>query len=180
MPAKKAPGRPSGQSGRVVDLPVKKRASTKRTTGQTYAKDPQQPYIRISQRTAAMLDEGDNFDEWDDEELRRGQRKVNGQFRGPPPAIVPRGAYNELVERTINQCMETMRQAMPAMVDVLITMAKDDGLKASDRIKIIEMMMDRVFGKPKERKDLRVTQGSEPWRTALDVAIVSDEEETGS
>lgn len=133
-------------------------------------------YIRISNKTKALLAEDHDFEEWDEEELRRGERKVNGKFVGRAPAIIPRGAYEELVRRTIDQCMEQMRENMPALIESLTEMALDPNIEAKDRIKIIGMFMDRVFGKPVERKAVALTNGPAKWEGVLDVAIVNDED----
>lgn len=133
--------------------------------------------LTIGASTADLLDNPSQVLDWDDEELRVGHRRgADGHIKGAPPRVIPRIVYEELVRRTIDQCLETMRENMPAMVNVLVKIATDDGIDAKDRIKAIDLMMNRIFGKPKERVQLEFTDRERPlWEKALDVAIINDE-----
>lgn len=137
-------------------------------------------YITVGANTASLLENPSQVLEWDDEELRRGVRRLaNGRWpQGEPPKVIPRAVYDELVRRTIDECLETMRENMPAMVQTLVHIANDKDIKAADRIKAIDMMMNRIFGKPKERVEVAFSEKERPlWEKALDVAIVPADEE---
>lgn len=135
-------------------------------------------YITIGSSTADLIENPSQVLDWDDEELRRGVRRLsNGKWpQGEPPKVIPRIVYEELVRRTIDECMEMMRENMPAMIQTLVNIATDEGVEPQHRIKAIDLMMNRIFGKPKERVQVEFSQRERPlWEKALDVAIVNGE-----
>lgn len=97
----------------------------------------------------------------DDEELARGQLKdVDGTFKGRPPALVPR-EFGLAVQREMKRRFEEIFS-----VDVLevaqqyVNLAKDQGIPAKDRAKMMQYAMERIFGViPKE---VKLTQ-EQPW-----------------
>jgi hypothetical protein len=157
--------------------------AAKRTSGRqaVVPRRGKSAYITIGANTADLIEDPLQVLEWDDEELRRGQKRNSlGRFTGEPPKIIPRIVYDELIRRTIDTCLETMRENMPAMIETLVTIASDPGIEPKDRIKAIDLMMNRIFGKPKERVQVEFGRNEKPlWEKALDVAVVnsSDDEE---
>jgi hypothetical protein len=137
-----------------------------------------QGYLTIGAATAELIEDPLQVLEWDDEELRKGHRRNSRGSFGEAPTIIPRIVYEELVRRTIDTCLETMRENMPAMVEVLVKIATDEGIDAKDRIKAIDLMMNRIFGKPKERVQVEFGKNERPlWEKALDVAVVNSSDE---
>lgn len=136
--------------------------------------------VRLGPTTAELMNDPDLILSWDDEELRRGYRRNKaGVFdERNAPEVIPRAVYNELWRRTIATCNEMMRTAMPEAIAVLIELAKSDKVKDADRIKAIQMIMDRVLGKVPEKVLVAETEaGAKPkWANALDVSIVSGDE----
>lgn len=134
-------------------------------------------YIRIGHATIDLMEDPSQLLDWDDEELRRGcRRNKNGGFPAAKSEIIPRKVYDELVKRTIDHCFEKMRYNMPEMIDIMMVMLRDPGVMPRDKLKAIEMMMNRVFGKPTERHIIKVGQERKAWQEALDIAIVNDPE----
>jgi hypothetical protein len=138
-------------------------------------------YIRIGANTAALIEDPSQVLEWDDDELRRGCRKSkDGGFPAATTKIIPRAVYDELMRRTIDSCLEEMRYNMPEMIQALMVIVRDPGVDAGNKIKAIGMMMDRVFGKPKERVQVSWESKERPlWEKALDVAIVNEPVDEG-
>lgn len=136
--------------------------------------------IRIGPSAVDLFENPEQVLEWDDEELRRGMRRQpNGSFRGSEPIVIPRAVYNELWRRTTAQAMELMRESLPEAVAVLVQLAKSPHVQDRDRIKAIEMIMDRVLGKQVDTSIFLGGDMDKPkpkWESALDVAIVSTED----
>lgn len=128
--------------------------------------------IRLSETNTKILETGDLSD-WDDEELIRGQRKDrNGRWTGRPPKMVPKLLHDELVRRTLERAQELMRSNLEAAVTVLTELALNPEVQPKDRLKAIEIVMDRVMGKAPERIELSATV--KPWEQALAGGIVRD------
>ena len=134
--------------------------------------DGQRAFVRLSVGNTRMLLGADDVSEWDDEELQRGYRKdKNGNFRGSPPTLIPRAIHQEITRRNMEKAMVIMRDSLPDAVQVLTEIATNPLVEARDRIKAIEIIMDRVMGKAADR--VEVTQNAPPWAKALQGAIVS-------
>jgi hypothetical protein len=132
-------------------------------------------YIRIGAVTANLLEDPNSVLDWDDDELRAGcRRNSNGRFPAAKSTVIPRVVYDELMKRTIDHCMEKMRHNMPEMIDIMMVIIRDPGVQARDKLKAIEMMMNRVFGKPTERIVIKAGQEKQAWQKALDIAIVNE------
>jgi hypothetical protein len=164
-------------------MAAKKATATGRPTANgrgTSQRQRPRDMIRIGPSAVELIENPESVLEWDDEELRRGQRRgPNGSFKGSPPAVIPRAVYNELWRRTTAQAMELMRESLPEAVALLLALAKSPNTQDRDRIKAIEMIMDRVLGKVPENVMFAETgvEGTKPkWATALDVAIVSSDD----
>ena len=119
--------------------------------------------------TRIMLDLED-LTEWDDEEIAHGQRRDRrGKFPGPPPKILPRALHDEMVRRTLSKAQELMRENLVKAVEALTQIATDDLADEKDRLKAIELIMNRVMGK--EPQKVEVTAQAK-WELALASAIV--------
>lgn len=139
---------------------------------------PQRAFMRMSRGNTLLLTGQDDISTWDDDELRRGQRKdKNGRFQGRRPKVVPTAVHNELVRRTLNRANEMLRENLHEAIKVLVEIAKDKRAEDKDRLRAVDMIMNRVMGKTPEK--INITSEVEPWQEAMDdaVFIVPDEEE---
>lgn len=128
--------------------------------------------VRVSKSTSKALSSGDLSD-WDDEELARGQkRSKDGSFRGRPPAIVPKVLHDELVRRTLENAQNILVDNIQDACTALTEIVKDPDANDSDRLKAIDMIMNRVMGKAPEK--VEITAEIKPWEQALESGILRD------
>src|SRR4051812_12436616 len=100
--------------------------------------------VRVGASNAGLLAGDDNIREWDDEELLRGQRRDrNGRFTGAPPKVVPKAVHDELVRRTMGKAGDLLRVNLLAATEVLISIAADETVEPSVRLKAVGMIQDR-------------------------------------
>lgn len=157
---------------------LKKKADEGRSHGDERA------LVRVGPANTKVLTGEDDLSEWDDEELRRGQRRdKNGRFQGRAPVIVPKRIHDELVRRTIAGAGKLLQENLTVAVEMLIEVVKGQDTEDKDKIKAIGMVMDRVMGKTPEKVE---HVGETPkWQIAMqngivtvnDPAVVTDEEE---
>jgi hypothetical protein len=130
--------------------------------------------IRMGKASTDVMLGLDDLSEWDEEELRRGRkravRKGKANFYGPDPVAVPKQCMDELARRITQQAQELMRDSLVEAVRVLTEMAKDPSFEAKDRVKAIEMIMNRTMGKDPVKLEAHVEL---PWMAALKGGIVS-------
>jgi hypothetical protein len=115
--------------------------------------------IRIAERTADVLDNPDEIREWDDEELHRGRRRdKNGKFTGRDPIVVPTPVYREMMRRQLRKAQmllgENLEEAVKALNDIISSSAAED----KDKIKAVQILLDRVMGRNPEHVEVNVKQ----------------------
>lgn len=119
-----------------------------------------------------------DLDEWDDDELYRGQRKNSrGTFANKPLKYIPTSVHQELVKRQMRLAQHHLNahlfKASQALVDIITSPGTED----SDRMRAISMLFDRTLGKAPEK--VEVTSDA-PWVLALrDMVVVGNETQAG-
>lgn len=127
-------------------------------------------YLRVSKQTAELISGEDSLDKWDDEELLRGyKRDKGGKFRGRPPKIVPRDVHNELLKRRLAFAQHHLAHNLEVAVKTLTTIIQDPDAEDTDKLRAINMVVERVMGK--EPIKVEHSQDS-PWLVALQGAMV--------
>lgn len=135
----------------------------------------QRAIVRMGQMNTRILTGQEDLSTWDDEELKRGQRKdKNGRFQGKPPVIVPKSLHNELVRRTLSQVEELMRENAYACVEALVDIVKGKDTEDKDRIKAAEIIMNRVLGKEPVRLEIGAIKSK--FEEAFEAMIVPDDD----
>src|SRR6266496_6375102 len=105
MPAKKVAAKKGGRIP-VSNSPLKNGQSNRYKRGSSASNG----YIRIGPQTMELMEHPESILDWDDDELRAGQRKDReGKVNGTAPRVIPRAAYDELMRRTIDESLEIMR-----------------------------------------------------------------------
>lgn len=104
----------------------------------------------------------------DPTELARGQLKdKNGEFKGRPPAIVPRAFHDacirELISRGKTLYQENYVQAINAMTEIA-----QNGDKDSDRIKAAQFVIERLEGKVPDKVEI---SQSDPFKEMIAGAV---------
>lgn len=126
--------------------------------------------IRVGVGTTQVLTGQDDLSTWDEEELRRGRRRGrNGKFQGKDPVVVPKAVHDELVRRTLSEAQTLMRDNLVRAIEVLVEIVDSPQYEAKDRLKAIDMIVERVMGKPKEVIEI---SGTQKWELALRGGIV--------
>lgn len=126
----------------------------------------------VSKTTADVLDGTDDLSQWDDEEIRRGQRRAkDGTFRGAPPKLVPQAVHAERHRRTLTRAHALFTENVEAAVQVLVDLALDTTVPPSDRIKAALIVAERVMGKNPQA--IEVAVHTPKFMQAIAGAIVS-------
>lgn len=128
-------------------------------------------YIRVGKRNTRILTGQEDLSEWSDEELKRGQRRdKNGRWQGRPPSVVPKPLHDELVRRTLKRANDVMRDSIDDAVKVLTNIVNDESVEPKDRLRAINMVLERVMGKTPDKVEV---SGEAPWQIALNAGIVN-------
>lgn len=129
-------------------------------------------FMRLGISTTKVLLGEDDVEEWDDEELEHGRpRDKTGKFTGADPVIVPKACYDEMVRRVLIKANTMMRENLLGAIQMLTDIIKDPYSENKDKIKAIDMIMNRVMGKTPEK--IEVSAHKEQWQTAIEGSIVS-------
>lgn len=162
-----------GSGQKPTALQAKKRASRlsniqKRREAGLPHQDRARIYLGKTNTNILLGDE--DVSGWTEEELVAGRRQSkNGTFSGRPPTVVPKKVHDELVKRTLRNAQEHMRQNLEGVVEVLTSIAMASDVPPKDRLKAIQMIMDRVMGKVPDTVNLRPDM---PWVQAITDGIV--------
>lgn len=131
--------------------------------------------LEVNPRMADVIDNPDLLKEWDDEEIARGQKRdKNGRFTGNPPAVLPRAILEEQNRRSVRKANDKLARSVEDGVKALAEIiAHSDDDKA--RVKAIEIMMNRVMGKPEGTVNINHGLQDQPWMKALQAALLVGE-----
>jgi len=134
--------------------------------------------VRVGTAATKVLSGEDDLSDWDEEELRKGMRRVNkpgsryhGKFQGKAPVVVPKALHDELVRRQMDAASKMLHENLGAAVQVLVEICNDEDTEAKDRLRAVGMILDRVMGKAPEKVEF--TGEMKPWQIALQGAIVN-------
>lgn len=183
MTARKQPARRKGgtkQSGVVSDINQRRRNSTpnalrrKRELGNDHGSE--RALLRIGPSSTKVLTGADDLSEWDDEELRRGKRRVQqgrfaGRFMGKDPVVVPKALHDELVKRTLAEATKLFYENVVEAVQILVDLIRDEDVEPKDKLRAIAMITDRAMGKAPEK--VEISGEMAPWEIALRGGIVN-------
>ncbi|GGI09785.1 hypothetical protein [Egicoccus halophilus] len=129
--------------------------------------------IHVGGVNAAILKGEEDVGEWDEEELWRGRRRdTAGTFRGRPPTVVPFEVHQELNRRKLDEALEVCRSSVVDAVKLWQELVADHEADMKYRLEAARQIADRVLGKPVDRTQVEVSLRPEPWREAIEVAVV--------
>lgn len=156
--------------GRSTPAALRKRRAAGENVDDTRA------FVRVGQTATDVLTGVDDLSDWDDEELRRGRRRCRikgsrwfGKFQGSDPIVVPKALHDELVKRTLDKANKLFQENLLAAVEVLVDLCTDTSVEPRDRLKAVQMITERVMGKPKDTVEFT---GDKKWELALTGGIV--------
>lgn len=119
----------------------------------------------------------DDLSEWTDEELQRGKRKVNGQFHGPDPKVLPRAIVDELNRRTFQQATSIVRDDVEDAVRLWGDIVRDPEADLALRLEASKEIANRILGKPTERTQVQLSVDRAPWERAIMAGLVGTDAE---
>lgn len=121
--------------------------------------------------TTAVLTGEDDPRDWDDEEILHGRRRdKNGNFSGKDPDVVPRAVHNELIRRSLRKADRRFRNMQEVALDALEDIIKGAETEDKDRLKAIDMVLQRTIGKVPDKIEVAVQEA--PWEGLVVAAIV--------
>lgn len=130
-------------------------------------------FVHVSEATANLIAGEVDVGEWDDEELFRGySRAKDGTFKGRPPSVVPIGVYQEFIRRQMQRAEQGFANNLTHAVQNLIRISEDPDVPANVRLRALEMIFDRVLGKPKERVEIGPLIADPAWKQTIDAVTV--------
>lgn len=107
--------------------------------------------LQVGPKTLALLRDP-NFEEWDDEDLIRGQQKdKRGRYNGKLPKVVPLGLLQELHKRNASKAIHKLEQTLIPAVKYLCDVAEGKAEPDPDRIRVCETLLNRILGKQADR-----------------------------
>lgn len=119
-----------------------------------------------SPRMVALLKGEINVEDLDDEELARGYpRDRNGNFGGRPPRMIPLVLHRQIQKVFFARLEEQMRKALPDAIAMLATIATNPLSEDRDKLKAIDMVMNRIMGKPPEK--IEISGGDKPFEMTV-------------
>ena len=128
--------------------------------------------IRVGAATVAVLAGELDLSEWTMEELERGQRKgANGRWSGARPKVIPTVIYDEFIRRKMSAASELLRENTYDAIAELVKIAKDPSAENRDKLKAIEMILNRTMGKEpvNVKVDMHVMA---PWERAMEGLVL--------
>ncbi len=130
------------------------------------------PKIYLGKSNTALIRGDDDVRQWDDEELLRGSRRSSkGDFRGRPPAVVPKAVHDEMVRRKMQEAHDLLRDNLVAAVQVFAEIATDKEVDPAVRLKAAEKIVERVLGKVPD--SLLLTEDREPsWAQTIRASMI--------
>ena len=127
--------------------------------------------IYAGKANVAILNGDEDVRQWDDEELRRGQRRnKNGGWSGRPPKIVPKAVHDELVRRQYDAAARILRESLVDAVTLFAEIVRDVDADPAVRLKAGQLIVERVMGREPLRVNVEVKA---KWEQAIEASIVS-------
>jgi hypothetical protein len=129
-------------------------------------------WIRVTGRYAMLVQGVIKIEDLDDDELARGQLKdKNGQFRGRPPAVIPKEMVQAMRREWLGRAEAKLREAlMGPGIGTLVELARDPSVDQAVRLRASQTIIDRMMGKVPDKIEFRAEDPVE----ALFRSLLSD------
>lgn len=119
-----------------------------------------------SERLADLLSGVLDVEDMDDEELARGYpRDRNGNFGGRPPKVIPLTVHQRIQREFYKRMEDKLKTALPDALEALAGIATSTQHEDRDKLKAIDMILNRIMGKPIER--VQVSSGEKPFEMTM-------------
>jgi hypothetical protein len=132
---------------------------------------PKRGFVRLGPTATRVLSGQESVSDWDDDEIKRGRRRdKNGGWQGRDPVVVPMALHEEAIKRTFEEAQELFRKGLVPAVKYLTSIVENEDVEDKDKLKAVQMILDRVLGKPVERVEINTEP--EPWEDAVVASVV--------
>ena len=174
MPAKKTKvkRKPSNAAAR-------RSLAQKRIEVRTRRKD-ESATIQVGRQTLAVIEGTEDLSDWTDDELIAGFKAGGRNGQGKlPPKIVPIRVHQELVSRVTQTAKHRFAAELHYAVDKHMQIIKliDPSDPTPTQLKAIEMLYERILGKPTEHVALYNGGEIPAWQKAVAAGIVGSDQE---
>jgi hypothetical protein len=134
----------------------------------------------LTPTASAVLAGDEDLSQWSDEELLRGRkRNKRGTMSGRAPKVVPTAILHELTRRRFTKAEEVVRESLVAAVELWKQIVEDDTVPLAYRLKASELIVDRAWGKPKERISAEIDLKEPNWMRVLRQVVKVDGQPVG-
>jgi hypothetical protein len=128
--------------------------------------------VVVGKATMELLENPD-FEEWEDDELIRGQRRaVDGTWKGRRPKVVPLGLLYELNRRVASRGAKKLMAGLDDAIDYLVNVARGLIPPDKDRIHAAEVVINRVLGATPQKVELKTMEPSVWEKQGVTKAVV--------
>lgn len=132
--------------------------------------------VRLGKVNTRILAGTEDLSLWSEEELIRGKRRdKNGGWQGKVPEVVPLAVHQELTKRKLREAEETLRDNLVEAVKALVEIVKGKDVEDKDRLKAIDMVMNRVMGKEPIKIEVGVENPID--EDIADITVIYDEDD---
>lgn len=138
-------------------------------------KRSERAHVHVGKASTAVMRGEDDPATWSLEELKRGRRRSkHGGFSGRDPAVVPQAIAREYHKRVLEQVSKRMLDSLDDAVRVLVEIATDPFALDNDKLRAIDMLANRVLGKPAETMKVQANVTVRKWEAAMEDVIILD------
>lgn len=180
MPAKKPPaGTPTKRKNSTPGAIKRQVRDGAKVTKRAMIRTQDDQVVHLGKTQSLIATGQEDLTQWDDEELAMGRRRDSrGNLSGRKPIYYTRPIFEELVRRTMSQAHELMRENTVVAIQMLVDIVKGGDVEDKDRLKAIDMILNRVLGK--EPIKVEVGQTKSRFEEFCDKVLLTwDEDDAG-
>ena len=111
-----------------------------------------------------------------DEEILRGRRHGDGKFNGPLVQWHPNDEHHQRIQAILRNAQELLQESVAEGTRVLLKLIKDEQTPPNVRLRAIEVMYERVFGKAPQTVNLHMDTPFERLMMGLVLRFTGGEE----
>jgi hypothetical protein len=130
--------------------------------------------VAVGRKQIDILTGKDDLSDWTDEELMKGSRG-----RGVAPTIIPAVVHQELARRIMTRAQHTFVAELTYAIQKHMEIIENKSGEVDPRteLRAIEMLYERVLGRPTESITIKPGGEQEDWMKLMVKAIVPSREE---
>lgn len=159
------------KTGRPVDPNSRRQRLLRGEEAKVVRKKGGGNWIRVGRQYLEITSGKEDLSKWTDTDLINGRR---GGKNGKVPKVLPRAIYDELVRRVVGRAQHQFAAELQYAVQkhIAIIKAIEPTEPTSVQLRAIEMLYERILGKPVEHHALYSGGEMPPWQMAIAQGIV--------